>query len=58
MQAISFSGASMRPTRAAANIAATEEKLNQRDGKILDVDRGVAVSASCTRSSASFRATG
>ena len=46
IQTIASSVASMNPTRAAANIAAAEEKLNQLHAKISHVDRTVAAYAS------------
>jgi len=45
IQTIASSVASMNPTRAAANIAAAEEKLNQLHAKISHVDRTVSVYA-------------
>lgn len=45
IQTIASSVASINPTRAAANIAAAEEKLNQLHAKISHVDRTVAVYA-------------
>jgi len=46
IQTIASSVAAMNPTRAAANIAAAEEKLNQLHAKISNVDRTVAAYAS------------
>lgn len=46
IQTIASSVASMNPTRAAAAIAAGEEKLNQLHAKIAHVDRTVATNAS------------
>lgn len=46
IQTIASSVASMNPTRAAANIAAAEEKLNQLHAKISHVDRTVSAYAS------------
>lgn len=45
IQTIASSVASINPTRAAANIAAAEEKLNQLHAKISHVDRTVAAYA-------------
>lgn len=45
IQTIASSVASMNPTRAAANITAAEEKLNQLHAKISNVDRVVATYA-------------
>jgi very-short-patch-repair endonuclease len=45
IQTIASSVASINPTRAAANIAAAEEKLNQLHAKISHVDRNVAAYA-------------
>lgn len=46
IQTIASSVASINPTRAAANIAAAEEKLNQLHAKISHVDRTVSAYAS------------
>ena len=46
IQTIASSVASINPTRAAANIAAAEERLNQLHAKISHVDRTVAAYAS------------
>ena len=46
IQTIASSVASMNPTRAAANIAAAEQQLNQLHAKISHVDRTVAAYAS------------
>jgi hypothetical protein len=46
IQTIASSVASINPTRAAANIAAAEEKLNQLHAKISHVDRNVSAYAS------------
>jgi very-short-patch-repair endonuclease len=46
IQTIASSVASINPTRAAANIAASEEKLNQLHAKISHVDRNVSAYAS------------
>ena len=45
IQTIASSVASLNPTRAAANIAAAEEKLNQLHAKISHVDRTIAAYA-------------
>jgi hypothetical protein len=57
IQTIASSVASINPTRAAANIAAAEEKLNQLHAKISHVDRNVSAYAPSTCRSASSRAT-
>ena len=55
IQTIASSVASMNPTRAAANIAAAEEKLNQLHAKISHVDRTVAAYASKHMQQCQFR---
>jgi len=55
IQTIASSVASINPTRAAAGIAAAEEKLNQLHAKISHVDRTVAVYASKHMSHYSFQ---
>jgi very-short-patch-repair endonuclease len=56
IQTIASSVASMNPTRAAANIAAGEEKLNQLHAKIANVDRSVAANASKHMQTVKFQA--
>jgi very-short-patch-repair endonuclease len=55
IQTIAHSVASLNPTRAAATIAAAEEKLNQLHAKISHVDRTIAVYASNHMRNYSFR---
>ena len=55
IQTIASSVASINPTRAAASIAAAEEKLNQLHAKISHVDKTVAAYASKHMSSYSYK---
>lgn len=55
IQTIASSVASMNPSRAAANITAGEEKLNQLHAKIASVDRSVAANASKHMQSVKFQ---
>lgn len=55
IQTIASSVAAMNPTRAAASIAAAEEKLNQLHAKISHVDRTVAAYAGKHMSNYSFQ---